>query len=945
MNLFKFSRLRSLTAIGAITLCVTTGLLALNIDTALAAPPNAVPLNGTTNEDTEITIDTGIAIGANEAVSIGPATPAHGTAVGTTVAGKHAVKYMPGLNQTSGVSFQYQICTTSPTFQCGNPATVTITITPVNDGPQTQPDTATVSEDSSNNLIDALLNDNAGPNEPGDTISLLVVADPANGTATISANKISYTPDPNFCGVDGPFNYTIKDSGNLQAVGQVTVTVTCVNDPPDAINDSASVSERVPSPAAANFWFSNSDLSINVKGNDSAGPSGENPALAITNVGTPSHGVAMTSTLDVNIHYIPDLYYCGADTFTYTVKDDSGQTDTATVTVNMTPCSTDKPTLSLSTPYDLDDHKFTIDIILNSPDIDVAAIDFILNYDSCLIDPDVPTNNMLADDADFFAPLAEFNAVDDKAVGQLRYVAAYTSLPIQSLAGPTGVAGTSRHLASARFMIDPSCGNSDTTLFFTGAKFTGLTGLNIPGSGNNTTTPATVTLTDINAAPTDIALSNNVVAENSPSNTTVGTLSTVDADANDTFVYTLVGPGPNDNTKFKITGDQLILKTGQPAGTLKVRIQSDDGHGAVTAKEFTITVANVNQAPVAEDDGASSPIVVKGATDINVMGITTPPAINANVVADYDPDHTDPDTNLSIQSATNGAHGMVLNQGTHVMYVATDPSWINKDDTFMYTITDNDPSGALTDDAQVTVRVQRDQAPGNCNRQNGVEAGDLTATGLEIFDGDGSDWYLTPNNIGGGTFNGSAYGCNANQDAIVDAGDIICTGILIFNNPCNPVVLAAGTVAAASLTVDSSIAAQPGATVTIPVRLSTGGNAVAAAAFAVDFDGAALAFNSADVDGNGLPDSVQLHVPDGLITSAQYNAAESRIEIIITSLPPFTLLTDGDLATVTLTVNADASSGTTAVTLTNSSLGNDEGQSVPLEIHDGSVAVNGKVRS
>ncbi|MFO0012166.1 MAG: hypothetical protein ACK553_05440, partial [Planctomycetota bacterium] len=59
-------------------------------------------------------------------------------------------------------------------------------------------------------------------------------------------------------------------------------------------------------------------------------------------------------------------------------------------------------------------------------------------------------------------------------------------------------------------------------------------------------------------APTDITLSLTSIAENAPANTTVGTLSTIDPDAGDTFTYTLVsGAGSTDNGAFNISGSTL----------------------------------------------------------------------------------------------------------------------------------------------------------------------------------------------------------------------------------------------------------------------------------------------------------------------------------------------------------------------------------------------------
>ena len=120
---------------------------------------------------------------------------------------------------------------------------------------------------------------------------------------------------------------------------------------------------------------------------------------------------------------------------------------------------------------------------------------------------------------------------------------------------------------------------------------------------------ATVTIT-VDHAPTDIALSNSTVDENQPAGTDVGTLSTTDADAGDTQTYSLVtGAGDTDNASFQING--AVLKTAasfdfETKSSYSVRIQTDDGHGGTFAKQFTITVNNVNEAPTATDQSLST---------------------------------------------------------------------------------------------------------------------------------------------------------------------------------------------------------------------------------------------------------------------------------------------------------------------------------------------------
>jgi hypothetical protein len=68
---------------------------------------------------------------------------------------------------------------------------------------------------------------------------------------------------------------------------------------------------------------------------------------------------------------------------------------------------------------------------------------------------------------------------------------------------------------------------------------------------------------------------------------------------------------------------------------------------------------------------------------------------------------------------------------------------------------------------------------GDCNADGAVNAGDLSALPLEIFDGDG----LAAGAAGGGTFIGSPVGCDANRDTLITAGDISCTVLILFDGP------------------------------------------------------------------------------------------------------------------------------------------------------------------
>ena len=82
--------------------------------------------------------------------------------------------------------------------------------------------------------------------------------------------------------------------------------------------------------------------------------------------------------------------------------------------------------------------------------------------------------------------------------------------------------------------------------------------------GLTVTKTFTITVTNVNEAPTDFALSATSIAENAGANAVVGTLSTTDPDAGNTFTYTLVsGAGDTDNGSFNISGNQLRATAGQ----------------------------------------------------------------------------------------------------------------------------------------------------------------------------------------------------------------------------------------------------------------------------------------------------------------------------------------------------------------------------------------------
>ena len=138
----------------------------------------------------------------------------------------------------------------------------------------------------------------------------------------------------------------------------------------------------------------------------------------------------------------------------------------------------------------------------------------------------------------------------------------------------------------------------------------------------------TITVTNVNEAPTGITLSATSLAENLPAGTAIGTFATTDPDGAGTFVYTLVaGEGSTDNAKFRIVGNELRTAASldyEAQASYVIRVESRDAGGLSVVKNFTINLIDVNLAPtdlslsatsLAEDQPAGTVVGTFSTTD------------------------------------------------------------------------------------------------------------------------------------------------------------------------------------------------------------------------------------------------------------------------------------------------------------------------------------------
>ena len=146
----------------------------------------------------------------------------------------------------------------------------------------------------------------------------------------------------------------------------------------------------------------------------------------------------------------------------------------------------------------------------------------------------------------------------------------------------------------------------------------------------------TLLLEDPNNAPTDILLDNDRVEENAPAQTTVGTLTQVDEDEDDSFTFELVEApegGTNDNALFSVEGTTLVTTTPldyetHPSPTIHVKVT--DSYGETFTKAFTVQVTNLFTAIITTNEiedlesgsfAASGSILHNGGGEILSKGV------------------------------------------------------------------------------------------------------------------------------------------------------------------------------------------------------------------------------------------------------------------------------------------------------------------------------------
>jgi hypothetical protein len=171
--------------------------------------------------------------GSNPYVSL-RSSPGHGT---LTLNANGGFTYLPTANWNGTDSFTYNAYKSNGTLQ--GFATVTITVSAVNDAPVAKPVTAVTDEDTAKQVtLDATDVD-------GDLLTYEIAVGPTHGSlGTVTGNKVTYTPTGDYNGPDS-FTYKAKDAALYSNTATVSITVNAVNDAPTigVLSTSVSVDE------------------------------------------------------------------------------------------------------------------------------------------------------------------------------------------------------------------------------------------------------------------------------------------------------------------------------------------------------------------------------------------------------------------------------------------------------------------------------------------------------------------------------------------------------------------------------------------------------------------------------------------------------------------------------------------------------------------------------
>ena len=338
---------------------ITSGLLNIGIEPGNTAP-QANDDEFETNEDTKITINKSNKLLANDTDPDGDDEititkfASDNIKNGTLQETPDSFIYTPDENFSGSESFTYTVADSKGLTDTAN---VTINIIPVADTPNLEISTNSVSGNQDEEIsldITASLVDTSGSETLSITISgvpdgatLSAGTEQGDGTWVLTPEELE---DLNFIPSEAEqtkvlnFELTVTatatetaNSDTISGSKVIAVEVVPLNSSPIAEDDEFETNEDTP------ITIDNSDLLAN-----DTDPDGDDTKITITDFPKNITNGKLQVEADRFV-YTPNENFSGSGSFTYTVADSTDLTDTANVTINVTPVA-DAPNLEISTP-------------------------------------------------------------------------------------------------------------------------------------------------------------------------------------------------------------------------------------------------------------------------------------------------------------------------------------------------------------------------------------------------------------------------------------------------------------------------------------------------------------------------------------------------------------------------------------------------------------------
>jgi hypothetical protein len=585
------------------------GFVEVGGDPVFNTAPVATPQSVSTPEDTAtaITLAGTDVDGDNLAFAV-VAGPTHGVLSGTAP----NLTYTPNPDYSGPDSFTFTVndgTVDSPT------ATVSITVTPVNDRPVATPQSVSTPEDTATAIT------LTGTDADGNPLTFAVGTAPTHGTLSGAAPNLTYTPDPDYSGLDS-FNFVVNDGSLTSTAALVSITVTPLNDPPTANAQSVSTPR-------------DTAKAITLTGNDIDGDS-----LTFAVVTGPSHGVL--SGTAPNLTYTPDPGYSGPDSFSFRANDGTLDSTDATVSITVTPLN-DAPVATPQSVTTAEDTAKAITLAGTDTDGDTLSSAIATGPTHGVLSGTAP-NLTYTPDANYHGPDSFTFTVNDGTVDSAAATVSITVTPLndapvatpQSVSTPEDtakaitLAGTDTDGNALTFAI--ASGPAHGTVTGTGANrtYTPAANYNGPDSFTFTVNDGTVdsaaatvsiTVTPVNDPPTATPQSVSTPEDTATAVTLAGT----DVDANALTVA--IASGPAHGTLTGTGANRTYTPAANYNGPDSFTFTVNDGTVTSAAATVSITVTPVNDAPAATAQSVSTPedtarAITLAGTDVDANALT-----------------------------------------------------------------------------------------------------------------------------------------------------------------------------------------------------------------------------------------------------------------------------------------------------------------------------------